>query len=120
MDAGPDCCAGIPFSKVEPARQAAVLSTLAHDARLLQFSLERGDSESQRIGNCLQRALELAMEAEDDDAVRGAACAIEAALADVREAGMTLSARLDETLVEGAMGTMKMPVLSTVLAPQRR
>jgi hypothetical protein len=119
MDATPDCCGGIPFAKVEPSRQAAVLSTLAHDARLLQFSLECADPESERIGDCVQRALELAMEAEDDDAVRGAVLAIEEALADVREAGMTLSARLDEALVEGAIGTMKMPVLSTVLAPQR-
>jgi hypothetical protein len=114
---GPDCCGGVPLSMIEPARQATVLSSLAHDAQLLQFSLARGDPESLRIGDSVQRALELAMDADDVDAARKAAEAVEAALADVRQAGMSLSARLSEELVEGALGTMKMQVLSTVLAP---
>ena len=119
MDGGSDCCDGFSLMP-ELDRQAAVLATLAHDARLLQFSLERGDAESLRIGDCVQRALELAMDADDDDDTRAAAQAIEAALADVRQAGMSLSAQLSEELVEGALGTMRMQVLSTVLSPLHR
>lgn len=114
-----DCCGGTPFSKLDPPRQATVLATLAHEARLLQFSLERGDPESQRIGDCLQRALEQAMDADDDDAALDARRAIESALDSARQAGMGLSANVDEALVEGAIGMMKMPVLTAVLAPLR-
>ena len=112
------CCgAGNLFTTLEPAKQAEYLAMLAQEARLLQFSLEAEDSDSRRIGDGLQRALERAIDAEGPEEARGAQRELEQVLTGARAAGMQLSASLDEMDVDGILGTMKMRVLSTVLAP---
>ena len=112
------CCGGENvFIGLEPAKQAEYLAMLAQDARLLQFSLQGEDSESRRIGDRLQRALEQAIDAEGPDETEGAQRELEQVLTGAREAGMQVSAELGEVDVDGVLGTMKMRVLSTVLAP---
>jgi hypothetical protein len=111
------CCGGNLFIGLEPAKQAEYLAMLAQDARLLQFSLQGEDSESRRIGDRLQRALEQAIDAEGPDETEGAQRELEEVLTGAREAGMQLSAEIGEVDVDGVLGTMKMRVLSTVLAP---
>jgi hypothetical protein len=112
------CCGGGNlFNGLEPAKQAEYLAMLAQDARLLQFSLEGEDSESRRIGDRLQRALEQAIDAEGPDEAEGAQRELEQVLTGARAAGMQLSAEIGEVDVDGVLGTMKMRVLSTVLAP---
>jgi hypothetical protein len=111
------CCGGNLFSGLEPAKQAEYLAMLAQDARLLQFSLQGEDSESRRIGDRLQRALEQAIDADGPDETEGAQRELEEVLTGAREAGMQLSAEIGEVDVDGVLGTMKMRVLSTVLAP---
>jgi hypothetical protein len=110
-------CAGNLFTGLEPAKQAEYLAMLAQDARLLEFSLEAADSDSKRIGDRLQRALEQAIDAEGPEETRGAQHALEDVLTGARDAGLRLSAELSEMDVDGVLGTMKMRVLSTVLAP---
>jgi hypothetical protein len=111
------CCGGNLFIGLEPAKQAEYLSLLAQDARLLQFSLQGEDAESRRIGDRLQRALELAIDADGPDEADCAQRELEQALTGARAAGMQLSAEIGEVDVDGVLGTMKMRVLSTVLAP---
>lgn len=113
------CCGGGGnlFNGLEPAKQAEYLAMLAQDARLLQFSLEGEDSESRRIGDRLQRALEQAIDADGPDEAEGAQRELEEVLTGARAAGMQLSAEIGEVDVDGVLGTMKMRVLSTVLAP---
>ena len=112
------CCgAGNLFTTLEPAKQADYLAMLAQEARLLQFSLEAGDTESRRIGDRLQRALESALDADGPDESESARDELEEVLTGARAAGLRLSAHLGEVDVDGILGTMKMRVLSTVLAP---
>lgn len=111
------CAAGNLFTGLEPAKQAEYLAMLAQDARLLEFSLEGQDSDTTRIGDRLQRALERAMDADDPDEARGACDELTDVLCGARAAGLRLSAQLSEVDVDGILGTMKMRVLSTVLAP---
>jgi hypothetical protein len=109
--------AGNLFTGLEPAKQAEYLAMLAQDARLLQFSLQAEDSESRRVGDRLQRALEQAIDADGPDETEDAQRELEQVLAKARAAGMQLSAEVGEVDVDGVLGTMKMRVLSTVLAP---
>jgi len=117
MSNGGGCCGGNVFTDLEPARQAEYLAMLAQEARLLEFSLEAEDPESRRIGDRLQRALESALDADGPDEADGARGELEEALTGARHAGLRLSAHLSEMDVDGILGTMKMRVLSTVLAP---
>lgn len=117
MSNGGACCGGNVFTDLEPARQAEYLAMLAQEARLLEFSLEAEDSESRRIGDRLQRALESALDADGPDEAEGARGELEEVLTGARDAGLRLSAQLSEVDVDGILGTMKMRVLSTVLAP---
>lgn len=114
------CCGGNLFTALDPARQAEYLAMLAQDARLLQFSLAGGDADSTTIGDRLQRALEQAIDADGPDAERGARNELERVLTGARDAGLRLSAELGEVDVDGVLGTMKMRVLTTVLAPPAR
>lgn len=117
MSSAGGCCGGKLFSELEPARQAEFLTMLAQEARLLQFSLEAEDSVSRAVGDRLQRALENTMDADDTDDTRRARAELEQVLAGARAAGLRLSAQLGELDVEGVVGSMKMRVLATVLAP---
>ncbi|MDH5209828.1 MAG: hypothetical protein OEW34_14395 [Burkholderiaceae bacterium] len=118
MNSEGGCCGGNLFTSLEPAKQAEYLALLAHEARLLQCSLESEDPVTRRIGDRLQRALEQAMDADAPDEAEGAQRELEQALTGAHDAGMVLSAELGEMDVEGALGTMRMRVLTTVLAPQ--
>ncbi|MGZ9031582.1 MAG: hypothetical protein ACXW2G_09420 [Burkholderiaceae bacterium] len=120
MGNGTGCSGGNVFIGLEPTKQAEYLAMLAQDARLLQFSLEGEDPESRRIGDRLQRALEQAIDAEGPDQAETAQRELERVLAGARQAGMQLSAEIGEVDVDGVLGTMKMRVLSTVLAPPAR
>jgi len=111
------CGGGNLFIGLEPAKQAEYLAMLAQDARLLQFALQGEDDVSRRIGDRLQRALEQAIDAEGPDEAEGAQRELEQVLAGARAAGMQLSAEIGEVDVDGVLGTMKMRVLNTVLAP---
>lgn len=117
MSKGDGCCGGAQFADLEPASQAEFLAALAQEARLLEFSLEGEDAESSAIGKRLRLALESALDADGPDEAREARDELEEALTGARSAGLRLSAQLSEVDVDGILGTMKMRVLSTVLAP---
>jgi len=108
------CCD--PFAAMEPARQAEYLTLLAQEARLLEFALQ-GDGVNAQSAACgLQFALEQAMDSEEgesDVATRGLVLALDAAY----DAGLQLTARLNDVVVDGILGKMKFSVLTAVLAP---
>ena len=113
------CCGANLFTMLEPAKQAEYLAMLAQEARLLEFSLGGEDSESRSIGDRLQRALESAIDADGPEEARGARNELEEVLVGARHAGLQLTAEIGEMDVDGVLGTMKMRVLSTVLAPSQ-
>ena len=108
------CCD--PFVAMEPVQQAEYLTLLAQEARLLEFAL-KGDGTSVRNAACgLQQALEQAMDAEEGEsaaATRGLVLALD----DVYDAGLRLTARLNDVVVDGILGKMKLSVLTAVLVP---
>jgi len=110
------CAAGNLFTGLEPAKQAEYLAMLAQEARLLEFSRAGDDDSSARIGERLQRALERAMDAEGPEETRSARDELEEVLSGARASGLRLSAQIGEVDIDGVLGTMKMRVLSTVLA----
>lgn len=117
MNSGGGCCGGNLFTSFEPAKQAEYLAMLANDARLLQFSIGSNDPDTKYIGDQVQRALEQAMDADAADEAEAAQRQLEQVLRVARNAGLVLSAELGEVDVEGALGMMRMRVLTTVLAP---
>jgi hypothetical protein len=107
-----------PFAAMEPATQAEVLAVFAQQARLLEFALQ-GESDAERqAASELQLAIEQAMDDEEPEsgvARRGLASAIGHAC----DAGLQLSARLNEIAVDGIVGRMRLSVLTAVLVPAR-
>jgi hypothetical protein len=120
MNVEAGCCGANLFTALEPGKQAEYLAMLAQDARLLQFSFETEDTATKRIGDRLQRALEHTIDADEPDEIDGARRELERTLESARDAGLVLSAQLDEMDVDGVLGTMRMRVLTTVLAPPPR
>jgi hypothetical protein len=101
---------------MESSRQAEYLTLLAQEARLLEFALQGHGVNEQSAACGLQFALEQAMDAEEgesDAATRELVLALDAAY----DAGLRLTARLNEVVVDGILGKMKLSVLTAVLAP---
>ena len=99
----------------DPSSQAERLVALAREARLLEFALE-GESEiARQLASTLETALEQAMDAESPDEVMQACTSIEAALDQIVDNGMQLSAQMADMEVDGVLGTARMPVLTAVL-----
>ena len=106
-------CAAMGTS--DPSSQAERLVALAREARLLEFALE-GESEiARQLASTLETALEQAMDAESPDEVMQACASIEAALDQIVDNGMQLSAQMADMEVDGVLGTARMPVLTAVL-----
>ncbi len=104
-----------PCGTGDPSSQAEHLVALAREARLLEFALE-GESEiARRLASSLETALEQAMDAESPDEVMQACASIEAALDQIVDNGMQLSAQMADMEVDGVLGTARMPVLTAVL-----
>jgi len=99
----------------DPALQAKHLAALAREARLLEFALLGDGAEARALAGEVEAALERAMDAESPEELTAACADIEAVLQGVVRSGMRLSAQMSEMPVEGALGTARMPVLTTVL-----
>lgn len=108
-----------PEATGQPASQAEHLAALAKEARLLEFALEGDGDDARRIANDLEAALERVMDAESADDLTNACTDIRAALGEVVERGMRLSAELTDMEVEGVLGATRMPVLTAVLSASR-
>ncbi len=96
--------------------EAEHLAALAQEARLLEFALDGDGDAARRLASDLKAALERAMEAESADDLTGACTDIRAALGEVLDRGMRLSAELTDMEVEGVLGVTRMPVLTAVLS----
>lgn len=104
------------LERLDPSEQAKLLNDLAHEARLIEFAVDSDGADAHAVGAAVERALELAVDADSESEARQAYAALAEAMAAVRRAGLTLSAGVSRMEVEGALGLMQMPVLTAVLA----
>lgn len=99
----------------EPTGQAERLVALAQEARLLEFALEGESDIGRKLAILLESALEQAMDAESPNELTEACSSIGAALGQIVDNGMKLSAQMADMEVDGVLGTARMPVLTAVL-----
>jgi hypothetical protein len=102
---------------LDPAMQADLLARLAQEARLVRLALSASHAEADRMACSFERALGSVMEAEADAESVQAHRELTAVLADVRSAGFSVSASLDELTLDGILGAQRLPVLTAVLSP---
>jgi hypothetical protein len=102
---------------LDPREQAQILNELAHEARLIEFAVDGDGAEARAVGTVLERALELAVDADSESEAQRAYAALVEAIGAVERAGFALSAGVSSMEIEGALGMMQMPVLTAVLAP---
>lgn len=108
------------LERLDPREQAKLLNDLAHEAHLIEFAVDGDGADAHAVGAAVERALELAVDADSESEARRAYAALAEAMAAVRRAGLTLSAGVCRMEVEGALGLMQMPVLTAVLAANGR
>lgn len=108
------------LDRLDPLEQAKLLNRLAHEARLIEFAVDSDDADARAVGTVVERALELAVDADSESEARQAYDALADAMTEVRRAGLALSAGVSLMEVEGALGMMHMPVLTAVLAANGR
>lgn len=104
------------LERLDPREQARLLNALAHEARLIEFAVDGNGQDAQAVGAALERALELAVDADSESEAQQAQAALADALDAVRHAGFAVSAGVSRIEVEGALGLTQMPVLTAVLA----
>lgn len=98
-----------------PAQLALRLAALAREARLLEFAVEGDGDSACALATSLDSALERAMEAMTSEDLAPICEDLSATLHEVVARGMSLSAELNDVLVEGVLGASHMPALSVVL-----
>jgi hypothetical protein len=108
------------LERLDPHEQAKLLNHLAHEARLIEFAVDGDGDEARAIGAVLERALELAVDADSESEARQAYDALVEAMTAVKGAGFAMSAGVSRMEIEGALGLMNMPVLTAVLAANSR
>jgi hypothetical protein len=101
---------------LEPALQADVLARLAQGARLVRLALSAARSDADRVVSSFERVLGDLMDADAESESERARLELVAVLADVRSAGLTVSATLDELTLDGVLGAQRLPVLTAVLS----
>ncbi len=108
------------LARLDPREQAKLLNELAHEARLIEFAVDGDGADAHAVGSVLERALELAVDADSESEARQAYDALVEAMIAVERAGFALSAGVSRMEVEGALGLAYMPVLTAVLAANGR
>ncbi len=108
------------LERLDPREQAKLLNHLAHEARLIEFAVDSDGDDARAIGAVLERALELAVDADSENEARQAYDALVEAMTAVERAGFAVSAGVSRMEIEGALGVMNMPVLTAVLAANAR
>lgn len=101
---------------LEPVMQAELLARLAQEARLVRLALSASHAEADRMACSFERALGSVMDAEAEDESAQAHSELVSVLADVRNAGYSVSATLDELTLDGILGAQRLPVLTAVLS----
>jgi hypothetical protein len=101
---------------LEPVMQANLLARLAQEARLVRLALSASHADADRMASCFERALGGVMDAEADDESAQAHRELASVLTDVRNAGLSVSATLDEMTLDGILGMQRLPVLTAVLS----
>jgi hypothetical protein len=101
---------------LDPPLQADLLAALAQEARLVRLALSAARSDADHVACSFERALGSVMDADADDDSERARRGQFAALSDVRSAGLTVSASIEELTLDGVLGAQRLPVLTAVLS----
>jgi hypothetical protein len=104
------------LSALDPLLQADMLATLAQEARLVRLALSAARSDADHVACSFERALGGVMDADADVDSERARRELVAVLADVRSAGLTVSASIEEMTLDGVLGAQRLPVLTAVLS----
>ncbi|MCU0951533.1 MAG: hypothetical protein MUC68_10825 [Burkholderiaceae bacterium] len=104
------------LSALEPSSQADLLTRLAQQARLIRMALDDARSDAEHVASSFERALGVAMDAEESAAAELARLQLASVLHDARCAGLKLSASVDELQLDGVLGAQRLPVLTAVLS----
>jgi hypothetical protein len=117
-DCKSDCNGLRALDALEPDMQAQMLAHFARQARLVRTALsdDRRDADADAAAAGFQRALGQAMDADEDIETQAALRDLSATLRDARQAGLKLSARIEELQLDGVLGTQRLPVLTAVLS----
>jgi hypothetical protein len=89
---------------------------LAQEARLVRLALSARCSGADDVACSFERALGEVMDADAEPESERARIGLAAVLAEVRRAGLRVSASLDELTLDGVLGAQRLPVLTAVLA----
>ena len=100
---------------LDPMSQAELLTRLAQQARLLRMALSGDRGDATTVACSFERALFVAMDAEAQHESELARLQLASVLADARNAGLTVSASVEELELDGVLGAQRLPVLTTVL-----
>jgi hypothetical protein len=100
---------------LEPMSQAEMLTRLAQQARLVRMALSSDRHDAANVACSFERALGEAMDAEAQDESEVARLQLASVLTDARNAGLTVSASVDELELDGVLGAQRWPVLTAVL-----
>lgn len=101
---------------LEPVMQADLLARLAQEARLVRLALSASHAEADRMACSFERALGSVMDAEAEAESAQAHRELVSVLANVRSAGLSVSASMDELTLDGVLGMQRLPVLTAVLS----
>jgi hypothetical protein len=104
------------LSSLEPGRQAELLARLAQEARLVRLALSAARSDADRVACSFERALGEVMDADAETESERARLELVSVLAEVRNAGLIVSATLEEVTLDGVLGSQRLPVLTAVLS----
>ena len=117
-DCETDCNGLRALDALEPDMQAQMLAHFAQQARLVRTALsdDRSDANADAVAAGFRRALGQAMDADADSETQAALRYLSATLRDARQAGLKLSARVEELQLDGVLGTQRLPVLTAVLS----
>jgi hypothetical protein len=115
-DCETDCHGLRALDALEPDMQAQMLAHFAQQARLVRTALADDRRDADAVAAGFQRALGQAMDADADAETQAALRYLSATLRDARQAGLKLSARVEELQLDGVLGTQRLPVLTAVLS----
>lgn len=97
------------------SEQALLLTTMAHEARLVRLALDDPQESAQKLARDFEQAIEQAIDADVPAEAIDARRAIEAALIGLQAAGLKVDASLSAMEIEGVLGTARLPVLTAVV-----
>ena len=107
------------LSTLAPSSQADLLTQLAQQARLVRLAVSAVHEEAAQVARNFEQALGVVMDADEDDASLNARLHLADVLTDARNAGLNVSATVEELTLDGVLGAQRLPVLTAFIGIAR-